>query len=284
MTTQFFTDTPLERVVFLDIETIEGEPDELKAEFERKFLEYDDELAALETSAMDAQDRISAYQMTCEETEKKPLKKDTDSDEKVILKWQKRLAEIEGRKAEWMDKAACKDSAQIIVVSLYHDGETHAFTWMSVEQEGVDVLANTAAKIQTHVFSDEAEMLKGLSRYLDSIEIITHLTGHNLKGFDLRHLRTRCAVHNVQKPQCWRGKTHTYIYDTMFEFGRNYCHSGEMYKSLEHVCETFRLDTSKLGKGSEVAGMYEAEEYVAIIGYCCMDSIILEKVFNRMEG
>ena len=130
------------RVAF-DLETIEGTPDELKKEFDLEFKKSQDALTLLKIDAEQAQEELDAYQKNTT----KPLKKEMSRWEKIIEKAESAQETLNERQSEWMKKAACKNSAQIICASFIAERKAYAFTWLPLSDADKLTLFNSGIQV-----------------------------------------------------------------------------------------------------------------------------------------
>lgn len=239
-------------VVFLDIETYSGPPDLLQKEIEWVFRNERQEVEGLKAE---------------------------DS-----AKYQKALEKLQGKIKEFQEKAALKDSAQILSEAIVCQNERHSchFMPLSAAEEG----ELQSLKIFSHRAEDEPEMLKQVMALLDAYEPIKHLVtfagSQPRGGFDLPKLRGRAAFYGLEKAQCLRRGTQTIAVDLMYEWCKYHSTAGSDYAKLGRVCDMCGLDSSKIGDGAEVASLYEAGEYVTLLSYNMVDAVILQSLYPRL--
>ena len=274
---QHTQEVPGKRISF-DIETLRGEESELQAEMSLAFEKSEDELQELFEQAIQAETLIDEYlQKTA-----KPLKKDTAEWEKIVEKADKAEKSLAEKKVEWLEKAALKNSARVLCACFVEGKRVKAFTWMPGTEGDRQTLLS--ANIDLYASESEEAMLKSIVDYLDMTEPIAMLAGHNSYGFDLPKLRQRMARYGIDKPYCLYPGTDTKSLDTMHEYCKYYAMGRDIFASLREVANTFQLDSSKVGSGSEVEQLYNAGEYVTIIAYCAFDAILVSQIVERMEG
>jgi hypothetical protein len=238
--------------VYFDLETVKGEESEFQAEFAREFNGKGIEILAIE-------------------------------DEK---KREKEMEKFEERKAEWIQRAALKNSAQI-VCAVYavetEDGTLSlplkAFTWMPLSPEGVQKLAG--AGIDCVASPDEKAMLAVANMWLDTMPI-SLLSGQNIFGFDLRKWRHRCGRWQVKRADVFSPHTETRLFDTQYEFGKYFAMNSDMYAKLPEIAGSFGIEHMKLGDGSRVGELYVQKQYETIIAYCAGDVLLTREVALRM--
>jgi len=264
------------RDVYLDIETYRGEDADLDKEIAWILRKDKKAISEMEMAAIFAQDEIEAYHAQCEKEGKKPLKKDTAEWQKAIDKYETALLKIAEKEVEQREKAALLNSARILCVSIVTEKSRMVFGYMPLSTEDCDMLHDM--QIAPVMASDEAEMLKSVSQYLDELEPIAHAYTWNGYGFDLPHLRLRMGRNKVKKPECLRRDSEINYWkdDLMVAFGREYM--GEKYCKLPKACDLLGLDTSKIGDGSEVAKLYENGQWVELLAYNVLDSVVLQQI------
>ncbi len=261
--------------VSLDLETIEGTPDELKKEFDLEFKKAQESLNIMKIDAEQAQEELDAYQKNTA----KPLKKDMAKWEKIIDKAESAQEALNERQAEWMNKAACKNSAQIICASFIADREAYAFTLLPLSDSDKLTLFNSGIQVSTS--SDETTMLTALNRWLDSLPIAI-IGAHNGYHFDYPKVMGRCARLDVPKAAAFQPTSDVRRVDTMYEYCRHYLMGEERYCSLEKMCLNLGLN-GKPGKGSEVTELYDKKQYVTILQYCTVDALLVDQAMDKME-
>jgi hypothetical protein len=267
--------------VFLDIETYRGDDAQLEQEMAIEFQKEEAETQETEEAATLAQEDIDAYHERCKETNKKPLKKDVAEWEKIITDAKKARNRLIEKHNTFREKAALKDSAQIISVAIVANGKRMVFCQMPLSNRDIEELYDL--DILTSSPNNEHGMLLEVASYLDSLEPISRVFTWAGWGFDIPKLRLRMGHHRVTKPECLKHGSETQFIDLMWEFSRRYSSTkSQGFCSLRHGCAMLGLDTSKLGDGSEVADLYESGQYVTLLAYNVLDSVVLQEMKKIM--
>ena len=134
--------------------------------------------------------------------------------------------------------------------------------------------------------NSEREMLVAVRDYLNTrTDQTSLLIGHNVDGFDLRRLRFRYLVNQLQLPMVLANPDQGTC-DTMKLFCRRVSlDHGEMMIALSTVLERLGIANHKeLVSGDQVGALIAAGQWQTVLRYCLLDVCAELEVFWRLSG
>lgn len=190
---------------------------------------------------------------------------------------------IGDRYKEMFDKKVAKlalmDNAPIVSFGVRSDTETrciHSLYTHAPKLVGAAMLEG---------YGSEREMLCAVRNLLDAAtNQQTLLVGHNVKGFDLGHLRLRYLVHGLRLPVCLANHEQP-VFDLMKEYCSRFSHNTEIMVAMGDVLEALKLDNHKeIVTGADIGELIKAGKFDTVIQYNLLDVLAEEDVFKRMTG
>ena len=137
----------------------------------------------------------------------------------------------------------------------------------------------------------ERDMLISLRAWLDAATCPdTVLAGHNIRGFDLPKLRHAYLRHRLRLPgilnPSYGDAPGVTVIDTMHLFKSfSMEHRDDYGVSLSTVAESLGLTCHKeMLNGAAVPKLHAAGEFLPILQYCALDTLLTANVFQLLTG
>ena len=255
---------PIEKILFLDIETVpqiykyEDLDDETKKQFQLKNRFHKPNTTNFEVLLKD--ERIQSAGIADDQ-----LKKLFEVMGEMEVQTYEEIYQLIGSILSEFGKIVC------ISVGFVHETRT-----------GREI------RLKSYYHDDEETLLKGFIKLLDENKFnFPILCGHNAKEFDFPYICRRMLINGIELPETLNisGKKPWEIahLDTMelWKFG-----DFKAYTSLALLCHVFNIPTPKDDiSGADVARVYyEENDLERIKVYCEKDVVALIQLFLRMRG
>lgn len=179
------------------------------------------------------------------------------------------------------EKLALMDNAPIVSFGVRSNTETrciHSLYAHAPKYIGAAMIEGYAA---------EREMLIAVRNLLDATtNAETLLVGHNIKHFDLPHMRHHYLRHRLCPPLCL-SNTAQPVFDIMQEYCHRFSHTTkpEIMVAMGDVLEALKLDNHKeIVTGADIGELIKAGKFDTVIQYNLLDVLAEEDVFKRMTG
>lgn len=181
--------------------------------------------------------------------------------------------------AKKLEKLALMDNAPICSIALKSDTETrciHALYAHAPRQIGAALIEG---------YASEREMLVALRNLCDrALDANTILAGHNVRHFDLAHMRLRYLANGLRLPLCLVNPEQP-VFDLMREYCSRFSHNSEIMVAMGDVLEALKLDNHKqIVDGADIGELIKAGKFDTVIQYNLLDVLAEEDVFKRMTG
>lgn len=182
------------------------------------------------------------------------------------------------------EKAALLDGAPIACIAVRTEKVGQVFNGM----DGKAYKVNHSTVVSS---GDEEEMLKEFRAWLDlSTSTHTILTGFNIKGFDLRRIRSRFIHHRLKLPQALMPRMledeRQPLVDVMDLYLRWFGpDSNRFYISLDEVTKALKLPRHKeLVDGSQIPGLVREGKVKEVLTYCAIDTMSTLEAYLLMTS
>lgn len=136
-------------------------------------------------------------------------------------------------------------------------------------------------------YATEREVLSAGRNLLDAATTPeTIIVGHNIKDFDLPHLRHHFLRNGLRPPACLTNRDQP-IFDTMDEYCYRFCHTvaKKIMISVGDVLDALGLPNHKeIVTGADIGELIKAGKFDTVIQYNLLDLFSEEDLFLRMTG
>lgn len=193
---------------------------------------------------------------------------------------QEYLAKCEEAKAKVIEKSALSLAAPIACIGVVTDGKQFHFS--SFEFSDGEILTLLQAGIYPFTFPDMRGMLNGFAWFLNTLcDASTQYVGHNSWNFDFSRLRLAYLREDLSIPPALVPANKQNCHDTMRMFQ---WFSGDMFTSLEAMCNALEIPFSKAMSGAEVPDAIANKEYLRVTLYNMPDAWACYRAFLKMQG
>lgn len=213
--------------------------------------------------------------------------------EKALANWKppanfKDPEKIEAKRQEAADaireKAALLDASPVLCVAVVTPETRIVFN-------GMDTATDHIPGWRVVLADGERGMLIALRTWLDASTCPdTVLAGHNVRGFDLPKLRHAYLRHRLRLPgilqPAYGDAAGVTVIDTMHLFKSFSMEHRDAYGvSLATVAESLGLTCHKeMLNGAAVPKLHAAGEFLPILQYCALDTLLTANVFQLLTG
>jgi DNA polymerase elongation subunit (family B) len=165
-------------------------------------------------------------------------------------------------------------TAQIVCIALYSPGQDHAVVYFQAPQGGVE---RTREEKEAFIPCTEKELLV---RFWEATGKARQIVTFNGRGFDCPMILVRSAAHRVQPTTDLMPNRYSPQHiDLMDQF----TFYGAMRRrfSLDLWCDALGIEQPKREvRGSDVAGLFAAGDYMKIARYCLGDAKATSQLFD----
>lgn len=207
----------------------------------------------------------------------KTAEKQTEENERIKQEY---LAKCEEARQKVIDKSALSLAAPVACTGVVADGKQFHFSTFKFTDE--ETLTLLQAGIFPFTFLDMRGMLTGFAWFLNSLcDAGTQAAGHNAWNFDYSRLRLAYLREGLPVPFVLSLANKHNCHDTMRMFQ---WFSGDMFTSLEAMCNALEIPFSKAMSGAEVPDAIANKEYMRVTLYNIADAWACYRAFLKMQG
>lgn len=178
--------------------------------------------------------------------------------------------------AKQKERLNLMDGSPVISIGIGTERELRLFHWLDCH-----VATIGTATVERH--ANEGSMLLAVRDWLARCDRETVLTGHNVRGFDLRKLRHRMITHGIKPPPCLLDRSQP-VFDSMLEWKRYTLNDGD-FVGLSEILDALGIPNHKQAiSGDMVEELHQVRQFEKLLTYAVLDVVAEYQVFCRLAG